>query len=123
MKVRCVSIINPATLARDLEISSIRVGEEYLVLEVIAVPDRRTKVRIHRDGELPAVWDSEMFETTDPTLPSIWVSEVSDGGILRLGPSRWLELGFWERYFDDDNAAVLAFEEDLAIILRESAIS
>ena len=61
-----------------------------------------------------------MFEDTDPTVPSNWVVQVSEGGSLNIGPQRWLERGFWEQYFDDEPAAIEVFDAEMAVVLRES---
>jgi hypothetical protein len=118
-----VLIINPATLKREQQSHWVRVGQEYTVLEVIASPDSRVSLRIDLGSEPPGIFDSEMFESMDATIPSIWTAQVAPGGTLRLGPSRWLEPGFWEKYFDDDPAAVAVFEEDRAILLTETQAS
>jgi hypothetical protein len=119
VKVRCVAIIQPATLERVAESAMIAIGQEYVVLEVTAQPNGRFSVRVDLEGEMPVVWDSEMFETTEPAIPSIWVAQFADGGTLRLAPPRWLVCGFWERYFDDEPDAVAVFEEDRRRILGE----
>lgn len=120
MRVRSVQIISPVTRKVVADHPSMRVGEEYTVLEVAAGPGGDSSLRIHRGDESPGIWDSAMFETTDPTVPSIWVAQLSDGGGLRLAPPRWLERGFWERYFDGEPDAVAIFEADLVANLRES---
>ncbi len=61
-----------------------------------------------------------MFETVDRSVPSNWVVDVKEGGLLSMRPAAWLERGFWERYFDDDAAAIAAYERELAVILAES---
>lgn len=119
MKVRCVSIINPATLERVAESAWVSIGQEYTVLEVDALPDHRFSVRLDLGDQVPGLWDSEMFETTDPVIPAVWVARFSDGGSLQFAPPRWLERGFWERYFDDEPDAVAVFEEDRRRILGE----
>jgi len=120
MRVRCVQIISPVTRKVVADHPSMRVGVEYTVLEVAARPGGDSSLRIHHGDESPGIWDSAMFETTDPTVPSVWVAQLSDSGSLRLAPPRWLQRGFWERYFDDEHEAVGIFEADLAAILRES---
>jgi len=120
MRVRCVQIISPVTREVVAEHPSVRVGREYTVLEVDARPGGNSSLRIHHADESPAIWDSAMFESADPTVPSVWVAQLSESGSLRLAPPGWLERGFWERYFDDEPDAVAIFEADLAAILRES---
>jgi hypothetical protein len=120
MKVRCVSIINPATLERVAESPWLRIGQVYTVLEVDA-SERRFAVRLDLGNEAPGLWDSEMFETTDPAIPSVWVAQFGVGGSLRLAPPRWLEPGFWESYFENEPDAVAVFDEDRRRIRDESA--
>ncbi|WBQ07840.1 hypothetical protein [Kribbella sp. CA-293567] len=115
-----MSITNPATLEPVAESPWIRIGQEYTVLEVDASPERRFSMRVDLGDEVPGLWDSEMFETTDPAIPAAWVAQISEGGTLRLAPPRWLVPGFWEQYFDDEPAAVAVFEEDRRSILGES---
>jgi hypothetical protein len=120
MKVRCVLIVNPATRAIEKHSPWIRIGGEYVVLEISAAPNRQVSLRIHLEEGTPGLWDSTMFETTDVTIPSNWVAKVSLQGGLDLGPERWREPGFWERYFDREPDAVAAFDDEASVILRES---
>jgi len=92
---------------------SVKVGQEYDVLEVVASAGRYVQLRLDLAPGLPSLWDAEMFATTDASIPSNWVATVVDGGFFVLGPERWRD-GFWERYFDDDAAAVAVFEEERA---------
>ncbi|MEV8376573.1 hypothetical protein AB0P21_27765 [Kribbella sp. NPDC056861] len=116
-----MSIINPATLERVADSPWVRIGQVYTVLEVNASPEHRFAVRLDLGNEAPGLWDSEMFETTDSAIPSVWVAEFRDGGSLRLAPPRWLAQGFWESYFENDPDAVAVFEEDRQRIRNESA--
>ncbi|MEU4607229.1 hypothetical protein AB0F43_29955 [Kribbella sp. NPDC023972] len=120
MKVRCVKIINPATLEVESSSTWVRMGEEYLVLELMGSPNGRLSLRILHDDNSTGIWDSEMFVDTDPTVPSNWVARVSEGGRLHIGPPRWLDRGFWERYFDDEPTAVEAFKAEMAVIRDDS---
>lgn len=87
---------------------------EYDVLEIYAYPGRQVEFRLTSDdGSTPALFDSTMFMTIDGHLPDSWEARVEDGGILRLGPARWMEPGFWEAYFDSEPAAVEAYEREV----------
>jgi len=119
VKVRCLTIINRVTGGVVSESSWVTIGSEYTVLAVSATPDHRFSVRLDLGDKAPVLWDSEMFETTDPIIPSVWVARFSPGGSLQLAPPRWLERGFWERYFDNETDAVAVFEEDRRRILGE----
>jgi hypothetical protein len=113
-------IINPVTGAYEERRPSIRIGEEYVVLEVAASPGREVRLRLHLTSEVPSLWSSAMFETVDQSIPSNWVVDVANGGHMSMGPASWLEGGFWESYFDGEQPAVAVFEQELATILAES---
>jgi hypothetical protein len=119
MKVRCVRNIDSLAGASENSEDSIRVGDEYIVIEMVASPGRYVELRLHQTGGAPALWTSEMFETTDESIPSNWTAEVSGAGFLSIRPGRWRR-GFWERYFNDEPEAVALFEEELAITLAQS---
>ncbi len=87
------------------------VGKEYEVLEVSARPNGPVYLRIASEqAGTPALFDTALFVTTDGRLAANWVARVDEGGAVRFGPAEWLERGFWEAYFDDDPAAVAAYE-------------
>lgn len=117
MRVRCKFIINPATGEREQESSWIRVGREYVVLGVEAVPGRGVSFRIE-DAEQgsSSMWNSEMFDVVDPALPKSWVAQVDGRGTLFLEPEAWLEDGYWERFFDRDPVALDAYDRESALI-------
>ncbi len=69
---------------------------------------------IGEGGKPPTWWPSEMFMTTDAELPSTWVAQVGEGGVLRMGPAAFLTEGFWERYFDQEPEAMRVFDEQLS---------
>jgi hypothetical protein len=119
MKVRCIRIINPVTGSPEERSDSIRIGEEYVVIEVVASPRRDIKLRLYPTEGAPGLWASEMFETTDESIPSNWTAAVSGAGFLSVRPARWRS-GFWEQYFDDEPEAVAIFEEELATMLAQS---
>lgn len=120
MKVRCVRIVNPTTRAIEEYSPWVRIGGEYLVLEISAAPNGHVSLRIHLEEGAPGLWDSTMFETTDVAIPSNWVAKVSRQGGVDLGPERWLEPGFWERYFDREPEAVAVFDDETSVILHDS---
>jgi len=119
MKVRCVRIVNPVTGKSAERSDSIRIGEEYVVIEIVASPGRYIDLRLYPFEGAPGLWSSEMFETTDDSIPTNWTAVVSDAGFLTIRPERW-RVGFWERYFDDEPEATAIFDEELAIMLAQS---
>jgi hypothetical protein len=86
--------VNPATLEVEDRSRWISAGQEYVVLEVLAVPGGYVHLRIHLDWPTPSVWDSAMFETVDRSVPSNWVVDVDREGQLSMGPAAWIENGF-----------------------------
>ena len=118
MRVLCVKLINPVTGEVEASSSWLRLHAEYEVLEIYAYPDRRIELRLVSDeAEVPALFDSEMFITTDGSIPRTWAVKIEEGGVMRLGPEHWLAPGFWEDFFDRDPAAVEAYEVEKAAIL------
>ena len=116
MRVRCTKIINPATGEPNDTSSWLRIGHEYIVLEILAVPDRRVTLRVLGEDNSVALWDAEMFEVVDGTIPPNWVASVGPSGDLSLAPRRWLAGGFWEAFFDHDPDAISSFDHELAVI-------
>lgn len=101
------------------ESSWVKIGKEYIVISVTAVPERAPKLQIITDDGTPGWWDSTLFITTSSLIPANWVAYVTEGGIIEMGPEPWLRRGFWEAYFDQDRDARLIFDEELQKILAE----
>jgi hypothetical protein len=120
MRVRCERLLSPTT-GQPLDRSPlITIGQEYLVLSVIAQPGNRILIRLIDDrGESPSVWDVQMFTTTSTRIPYVWESRVDQHGNLTLAPAAWQRLGFWEEYFDGDARAVEEFRAGLEAIRAE----
>ncbi|MFD6161914.1 hypothetical protein ACFWF7_14785 [Nocardia sp. NPDC060256] len=89
---------------------SIRIGAEYPVLSISYTSRGLTLQILTDDG--PSYWRAEMFETTSSSIPSSWVTQLSDGN-LDIGPEKFLRPGFWESYFDDDPGAIRTFTAEL----------
>lgn len=119
MKVRCVRVVDRVTGQSVERGQSVRVGEEYVVIEIVASPGRYVDLRLYPSEGAPGLWTSEMFETTDESIPTNWTAVVSGSGVLTLRPERWRS-GFWERYFNDEPEAIAIFEEEVATILAQS---
>jgi hypothetical protein len=93
------------------------IGQEYVVLTLHIDPSGHVQVRIVDNDKTPSVWPSEMFETTDETLPPNWVARLDPDGLLEFGPHEWLRKGFWEDYFDYVPEARAQYEHQLSVIL------
>ena len=109
MRVLCVSL--EANRKTDPWLT---LNREYLVLSILVVPGRVTKLRVLTDdNRTPILADAAMFAATSEPLPPNWVATIREGGVLELGPRRWLQLGFWEQYFDGDLNAVATFQDEI----------
>lgn len=105
MKVFCVKVINPTTNEEVLEHPGVRLHGEYRVLSILVQPGRGAKFRIVTDDGTPALFNAAMFATSDGNLPPNWVVRASETGVVEIAPAKWLQPGFWERFFDGDPAA------------------
>lgn len=109
MKVLCMSL--GANRRSDPWLT---INHEYLVLSILVTPKGPAKLRIlSDDNRTPILVDATMFSGSSQPLPRTWVATIREGGSLELGPRPWLELGFWERYFDGDADAVAAFQNEV----------
>ena len=92
-------------------------NNEYLVLSILVTPRGSAKLRILADdNRTPILADATMFGAIPQPIPPTWVATIRQGGTLELGPQGWLELGFWERYFDGDADAVAAFQDEVQLM-------
>lgn len=111
MRIVCIEILNPVTGELSGQSPWLQIDREYEVLEIYAYPEGRVELRlVSNEAGTPALFDSSLFMTVDSTLPETWVARLEEGGILRLGPSEWMEPGFWEAYFDREPAALEAYK-------------
>jgi hypothetical protein len=132
MIVRCLRIFD-ATGRELSESSRLRVGGEYVVLMISAIPGQDVMFRVHeevslsdRDPHYPVMWPSFMFEVVRGDIPSNWriaLGGTDSPGYLRLAPGSWLRAGFWDDIWDWSPGSAEASEDysrELAIILSES---
>lgn len=112
MKVLCVN------LGSNQESDPwLTLNDEYFVLSVLSTSRGPAKFRILADdGRTPILVDATMFAASSQPLPPTWVGKVQEGGFVEFGPRRWLELGFWERYFDGDTDAVGVFQDEVHLM-------
>jgi hypothetical protein len=105
MKVRCVRITRSGDGRVEMDSSPwLTLGREYTVVSVAAQHSGRTHFRLITDAGSLGVFQSTDFETSNSTLPSAWVAQLSDG-YLELAPAAWMERGLWESYYDGDARA------------------
>lgn len=121
MIVRATRIRTSPRGAELAQHSALRVGGDYLVLEVTCSPKVEQgpiMFRILDEENDPTMWPSDCFELVDGRIPSSWVVGFWDTGAVVLGPKRWQSPEFWEEYFDalPGAEAVRIFQEELGII-------
>ena len=89
-------------------------NREYQVLSVLMTSKGPVKLRIIADdGRMPILADASLFAMSSQSVSPSWSLVIREGGVVELGPSSWLEPGFWERYFDRDPDALSEFEEEI----------
>jgi hypothetical protein len=74
------------------------------------------------DKDRQPVWrPTTMFETVSNVIPSNWVVETTDGGVIHVGPASWLVDGFWEAFWEapGQGPAFAAYVNELATIEAE----
>ena len=112
MRVRCVSIVNPATLESQSSSAWVRIGSAYGVVGIYTPAAGPATLRIVDESGTPSLWPSTMFVSDGPELSGGWGCEVVDGAVT-LAPVPFLEPGFWEAYFDGDPIRRARFNETL----------
>ena len=121
MKVACIRIVNSVTGREESSSPWLTLGKTYVVLAVMATPERGVLFRLIGDeSRTPALFDSRQFRTVSSSLASNWAAFGDEQGGLELTPESWARAGFWEDYFNQVPAAVEAFEAEAAIIMREA---
>lgn len=96
-------------------------SREYVVLEMIVHASRAPLYRIEVEpGGAPALFDSRRFEVVDHTLPASWQMHSNGGASWTFTTAELAAAGFWERFFDGDEATVLAYELVCNRLTRES---
>ncbi len=92
----------------------------YFVLAVEATSNGASWYRIEsEDNETPALFEADLFEIVDPSIPAAWIV-VRQGNLpLQLMPTSWSDDGFWERFFDGDTTAQEDYEEAKFAITQE----
>ncbi len=89
------------------------VNHEYLVLSILALPEKAVLFRLMADDtRTPILAESSLFAAVSQPLPSNWVAAVREGGAVELGPRGWLDAGFWERFFDGEAEAEEIFRKE-----------
>jgi hypothetical protein len=112
MRVRCAKLINEQTGQQIEKSPWLSIGKVYLVLEVSVSERKHVKFRLMSDdNDTPALHEFSQFEPVSDAIPKCWVTLFEPGRYLCLTPSAFAQPGFWERYFDGEEAARQTFLE------------
>lgn len=90
----------------------LRDGQEYEVIEVSTEARDGQHVTLLRVTSLdgtPALFDGRGFNVVDASVPPTWHCELGRRSTL-FGPPEFLVPGFWESFFDGDEAAVATYQ-------------
>jgi hypothetical protein len=88
-------------------------NREYQVLSVQVATKGPAELRIIADNGTPILVAATMFAMCPESPPPNWVVQIRENGVVDFGPLPWLELGFWERYFDRDPDAIAVFGQEV----------
>ncbi|MFB7894827.1 hypothetical protein ACFC1B_00650 [Streptomyces xiamenensis] len=96
-------------------------GREYPVLEMFSQADGQNYFRIeYSENEIPALFDSRLFEMTDARIPSSWSPVLEWDGSVVLQPIAWSMSGFWEAFTDHDQWAVEIYRVERDRLMRQA---
>lgn len=99
----------------------LKLGSEYIVLEVISQQGKDTLLRMEfSPREDSALFDSRLFTVTSSRMPSSWRFFQAEGGSFSLRPESWNVPGFWEAFYDREPWAVADYESEKRKILAAS---
>jgi hypothetical protein len=91
-------------------------GREYRVIEVVVEArqgSHHALLRLAADDGTPALFDARCFAVVDAALPPFWHVELSNDHTT-IGPPDFQAPGFWESFFNREEAAVATFDSVLA---------
>lgn len=84
-------------------------------IHVLAIEINRGVVEFRLNhGEHPGLrlYPSSHYKVVNGEMPSHWVFSQNDNRI-RIGPSRWYQKGFLERFADQEEDTLLVVKEDI----------
>ncbi|RLU99299.1 hypothetical protein CTZ27_15255 [Streptomyces griseocarneus] len=76
------------------------------------------RIEFHKD-ELPALFDSRLFEVVDPRIHSSWTISIEWDGSLTMAPASWQAAGFWECLMDHSPHAIDVYEASRDALVQE----
>jgi len=116
MKVQCIALEKPTALNKD---GWLRVGQDYIVLEVFGAGEIVKFRVLSTSNGTPALHAAQQFSIIDPMIPRNWIFVSYPDNGWSIGPQLWEESGFWESYFNDENWARKLFLQELQVLEAE----
>ena len=107
-----------ANKSDEVSYQDLTVGNVYRVIGIEA-----DDFRILNDEGLPYLYPHQLFSIVDDQEPRSWIIEYGEAGERYAYPAELNRVGFFEDYFDGNQAAIMAFHQYLANqrILRNTA--
>ncbi|MFD5748640.1 hypothetical protein [Streptomyces sp. NPDC127033] len=97
---------------------ALRQGQAYVVLEVYCQAEGPNCFRIEfLRGELPALFDSRLFEVVDRGMHPSWVTSIEWDGSLTMAPAAWQAPDFWEGLMEHSPDAIEIYEAGRASLM------
>jgi len=112
MKVRCTRLLDAFGNAQESS-AWLTIGKVYHVLSIILDGHGNWLLRLVGDtapggGFFPL----HQFEVLTSKIPDTWIVTWNNNGVFELTTNEWNQLGYWERYFENDAEAIRVFEEE-----------
>ncbi len=121
MTIKCIKYLDPS--GNELNGSDdLTIGKVYKVISIfIGFKDDNLEEENEIDYQIMGDIEESVFyvsadgfEVVDPTLSANWVyMHDKEKKYIHIAPKAWHEEGFLEKYFDDDDEAILIFNEEL----------
>ncbi|MBH2029183.1 MAG: hypothetical protein I8H74_01675 [Moraxellaceae bacterium] len=93
---------------------ALTIGKEYIVFEI----SDSTFRLLNEEGE-PVLFDKDLFEITDPTIPKNWIKQEYEEGEYYITPSELLTHSyFFEQYFDGNPEIIRQFDNYIESIQK-----
>ncbi|MCH7315480.1 hypothetical protein [Acinetobacter sp. ANC 3882] len=112
MKVRVLKNTSDDIYDDIVKQHALIVGKEYRVLEI-----SDSTFRLLNECKEPILFDKNLFEITDPTIPKSWIKQEYEDGEYSITPPEFLtHRYFFEEYFDGNSDVIQQFNNYLISI-------
>lgn len=120
MKVKCVKILN--TQGKETNSSPwLTINNVYVVLEIITSASKGMMYRLVGDNadKSPAIYAASQFEMVTSLIPSNWVINIANNGLIVLGPKEWRAIDFWDSCYDGDLEKLEIYKREAKTIMED----